>query len=135
MKYLMDTHTWLWALLGHARLGAAAKRVLAKVGDDEPVGLAAISLKEASWLLARGRVSIKRDPSAWATWLRDAASAPGLDVLPLTVEVAIESERLPDDFPSDPADRLIAATARLHDLTLLTADRELRARTELRTLW
>src|SRR5206468_2998858 len=88
VKYLLDTHTWLWALLGHARLGAAAKRVLAKVGDDEPVGLAAISLKEASWLLARGRVSIKRDPSAWAAWLRDAASAPGLDVLPLTVEVA-----------------------------------------------
>ncbi len=88
----MDTHAWLWALLGHARLGAAARRVLAKVGDDEPVGLAARSLNEAAWLLARGRVSIVRDPSAWAAWLRDAASAPGLEVLPLTVEVASESE-------------------------------------------
>jgi PIN domain nuclease of toxin-antitoxin system len=135
VRYLIDTHAWLWALLGHARLGAAARRVLASVGDDEPVGLAAISLKEAAWLLARGRVTINRDPSEWAAWLRDAAAAPGLDVLPLTVEVAIESERLPDDFPSDPADRLIAATARLHDLTLLTADRGLRARSELRTLW
>ena len=135
MKYLLDTHAWLWALLGHARLGAAARRVLARIGEEEPIGLAAISLKEAAWLLARGRVLIKRDPSAWADWLRDAAAAPGLDVLPLTVEVAIESERLPDDFPSDPADRLIAATARLHDLTLLTADRALRERSELRTLW
>lgn len=135
MRYLLDTHVWLWAVLGHARLGAMAKRVLAGVGDGEPVGLAAISLKEAAWVLARGRLAIKQDPSAWAAWLRDAAAAPGLDVLPLTVEVAIESERFPDDFPSDPADRLIAATARLHDLTLLTADRALRARSELRTLW
>jgi PIN domain nuclease of toxin-antitoxin system len=135
VRYLLDTHAWLWALLGHARLGAAARRVLAGIGEDEPIGLAAISLKEAAWLLARGRVAVKRDPAAWADWLRDAAAAPGLDVLPLTVEVAIESERLPDDFPSDPADRLIAATARLHDLTLLTADRAMRARSELRTLW
>jgi PIN domain nuclease of toxin-antitoxin system len=135
VRYLLDTHAWLWALLGHARLGASAKRVLAGVGEDEPIGLAAISLKEAARLLARGRIAIKRDTSAWAGWLRDAAAAPGLDVLPLTVEVAIESERLPDDFPNDPADRLIAATARLHDLTLLTADRALRARPELRTLW
>ena len=51
------------------------------------------------------------------------------------MEVAIESEHFPDSFPVDPADRLIAATARVHDLTLLTADAELRGRTELRTLW
>ena len=135
MSYLLDTHAWLWAVLGHARLGAAARRLLTAIGKDERVGLAAISLKEAAWLLARGRVVVKPDAAAWGAWLREAVVAPGLEVLPLTVEVAIESERFPDDFPSDPADRLIAATARVHDLTLVTADRELRVRRELRTLW
>lgn len=38
-------------------------------------------------------------------------------------------------FPTDPANRLIAATARVHDLTLLTRDRVMRASRELKTLW
>jgi PIN domain nuclease of toxin-antitoxin system len=55
--------------------------------------------------------------------------------LPFTVEIAIESEQLPDAFPRDPADRPIAATARVYDLTLLTADAAMRPTSELRTLW
>jgi len=99
------------------------------------VGLAAISLKEAAWLLAKGRVRLMKEAAPWAGWLREAATAPGLEVLPLTVEVAIESERFPASFPRDTADRLIAATARLHDLTLLTADTELHEQSDVRTLW
>jgi PIN domain nuclease of toxin-antitoxin system len=56
-------------------------------------------------------------------------------VLPLTVDVAIESEQLGDSFPPDPADRLIAATARVHDLTLITSDRSIRKSGAVRTLW
>lgn len=135
VRYLLDTHAWLWAVLGHARLGKAARRALATLEAGERVGLAAISLKEAAWLLARGRVVLTREAEPWAGWLRTAATAPGLEVLPLTVEVAIESERFPDAFPRDPADRLIAATARVHEVTLLTADAALRRRAEVRTLW
>ena len=135
MRYLLDTHAWLWAVLGHARLGARARRALAAVESGERIGLAAISLKEAAWLLARGRVTLTKEAASWAGWLRDAAAAPGLEVLPLTVEVAIESERFSDSFPRDPADRLIAATARVHDLTLLTADAALRAQVDVRALW
>jgi PIN domain nuclease of toxin-antitoxin system len=64
-----------------------------------------------------------------------AASSPHLDVLPLTVDVAIESDQLGDSFPRDPADRLIAATARVHDLTLITSDRPIRKSRAARTLW
>lgn len=134
MRYLLDTHAWLWAVLGHARLSAAARRALA-IARHEHVGLAAISLKEAAWLLARGRVMVTTPGVSWSTWLREAATAAGLEVLPLTVEVAIESEQFPEDFPSDPADRLIAATAKVYDLTLVTADAALRGRPGVRTLW
>jgi PIN domain nuclease of toxin-antitoxin system len=64
-----------------------------------------------------------------------ASAAPGLETLPLTVDVAIDSERLPESFPGDPADRLIAATARVHGLVVITADRLLRASDAVRTLW
>ena len=135
MRFLLDTHAWVWAVLGDSRLGRSARKALASLGPGERVGLAAISLKEAAWHLAHGRITLTDAGAGWATWLREASSAPRLEVLPLSVEVAIESEHFPDSFPADPADRLIAATARVHDLTLLTADAELQGRTELRTLW
>ena len=71
----------------------------------------------------------------WELWLRAAASSPLLQVLPLTVDVAIESEQLGESFPPDPADRLIVATARVHDLTLITSDRPIRKSGAVRTLW
>jgi PIN domain nuclease of toxin-antitoxin system len=67
--------------------------------------------------------------------LRAAAASPHLDVLPLTVDVAIESEQLGDSFPSDPADCLIAATSRVHNLILVTSDTRIRKSGVSRTLW
>lgn len=133
MKFLLDTHAWIWAVLEHPRLGRNARDLLRDLADGERVGLAAISLKEAAWLLARGKVEVKA--ASWPDWLREAASVRSLEIVPLTVDVAIESERLPEPFPTDPADRLIAATARVHDLTLVTADRGIRASSAVRTIW
>jgi PIN domain nuclease of toxin-antitoxin system len=135
MKYLLDTHAWLWSVLDHPRLSRRARAALRAVSAQERIGLAAISLKEASWHLARERVVIDDSFGPWALWLRAAASSPQLDVLPLTVDVAIESEQLGDTFPADPADCLIAATARVHGLTLITSDTGIRKSGAVRTLW
>ena len=135
MKYLLDTHAWLWGVLGDARLGPRARRAVASAAERTKIGLAAISLKEAAWLLAHGRLVLREPVAPWSDWLRDAAGAPGLEVLPLTVEVAIASEQLPASFPKDPADRLIVATARIHGLTLITADDALRKPAHVPTLW
>jgi PIN domain nuclease of toxin-antitoxin system len=108
---------------------------LGSVAAQERIGLAAISLKEAAWHLAHGRIAVDDSFGPWALWLRMAASSPHLDVLPLTVDVAIESEQLGSGFPADPADCLIAATARVHDLTLITADAAIRTSRAVRTLW
>ncbi len=122
-----------WGRCSATPLSTAARRALA-AGVHERVGLAAISLKEAAWF-ARGRVRVTEPGVSWSSWLREAASAASLEMLPLTVEVAIESEQFPQGFPSDPADRLIAATARVYDLTLVTADTALRGHGGVRTLW
>lgn len=135
MKYLLDTHAWLWSVLDHPRLSRRARAVLNAVSAQERVGLAAISLKEAAWHLACGRVVVDESFGPWSLWLRTAASSPPLEVLSLTVDVAIESEQLGDSFPPDPADCLIAATARVHDLTLITSDTGIRRSGAVRTLW
>ncbi len=135
MRYLLDTQAWIWSVLDHPRLSRRARTALAGLAEDERVGVAAISLKEAAWHLARGRIAVEESFGPWPLWLRAAASSSQLEILPLTVDVAIESEHLGDRFPPDPADRLIAATARVHDLTVITSDRPLRTSQALRTLW
>lgn len=135
MKYLLDTQAWLWSVLDHPRLSRRARAALNATPAQDRIGIAAISLKEASWHLAHGRVVVDENFGPWPLWLRTAASSPHLQVLPLTVEVAIESEQLGASFPPDPADRLIAATARVHDLTLITSDRPIRNSGAVRTLW
>lgn len=135
MKYLLDTQAWLWSVLDHPRLSRRARTTLKAVSPPERVGLAAISLKEAAWHLARERIVVDEDFGSWPLWLRAAAYSPHVDVLPLTVDVAIESEQLGDSFPADPADCLIAATARVHDLRLITSDRGIRTSGAVPTLW
>jgi len=135
VRYLLDTHAWVWSVLDHPRLSRRARAALNAVPPEEPIGLAAISLKEASWHLARGRVIVDESFGPWPLWLRRAVTSPLLEVLPLTVDVAIESEHLGDSFPADPADRLIVATARVHDLTLITSDRPIRKSGAAPTLW
>ncbi len=135
MKYLLDTQAWLWSVLDHPRLSGRARRALNAVPAQERIGLAAISLKEAAWHIGRGRVAVDESFGPWPLWLRTAASSPHIDVLPLTVDVAIESEQLGDAFPADPADCLIAATARVHGLTLITSDSGIRKSGAVRTLW
>jgi PIN domain nuclease of toxin-antitoxin system len=122
-------------VLDHPRLSRRARTALGAVAAPERVGLAAISLKEAAWHLARGRIVVDEVFGPWPLWLRTAAASPALEILPLTVDVAIESERLGDAMPPDPADRLIVATARMHDLTLITSDRPIRKSRVVHTLW
>jgi PIN domain nuclease of toxin-antitoxin system len=135
VRYLLDTHAWIWSVLDDPRLSRRARSALAAIPPPERVGIAAISLKEASWHLAHGRIAVEDAFGSWPLWLRRAASSPHLEVLPLTVDVAIESEQFGDRFPPDPADRLIAATARVHDLTLITSDRLVRRSRAVPTLW
>jgi len=135
VRYLLDTQVWLWSVLDHPRLSQRARAALTSVAAPERVGIAAISLKEAAWHLARGRVVVDEGFGPWPLWLRTAATSQHIEVLSLCVDVAIESEQLGDAFPRDPADCLVAATARVHDLTLITSDRAIQRSGAVPTLW
>lgn len=82
-------------------------------------------------LVARGRITLDRDPVAW---MEDSLAAERLELLPLTPAVAAASAAL-GDFHGDPADRLIVATALVHGATLLTRDERIRAAGVVRTVW
>ena len=120
MKLLLDTHIWLWSLLDPSRL---SKRVATAL--DTPANemwLSPISVWETLVLAERGRVVLNPDPM---TWVREQLARLPFRQAPVNHEVAIES-RLVDLRHDDPADRFLAATARVYGLTLVTADRRLR---------
>ncbi|MGA7877644.1 MAG: type II toxin-antitoxin system VapC family toxin [Desulfoferrobacter sp.] len=73
-------------------------------------------------MATKGRIAVKIDPRLW---LENALSKSGLRVIDLTPDIAMESCSLPGDFHRDPADRIIVATARTHNLTLLTKDKKI----------
>jgi PIN domain nuclease of toxin-antitoxin system len=73
-------------------------------------------------LEAKGRLQLKM---GCVEWVKQALATPGLSLYPLNPEIAIESSRLPGRFHGDPADRLLAATARITGALLLTKDERL----------
>jgi PIN domain nuclease of toxin-antitoxin system len=72
--------------------------------------------------VSRNRVVLSR-PMAQCT--REAVSAPGLSIEPLSPQIAVEACSLPEAFQRGPADRLIVATARVANATLITRDRRI----------
>ena len=131
MRYLLDTHTLIWALEAPERLPAQVQAIL---GDPAnlPFGVAAISPWEIALLSTHGRLQLGRPVS---DWLAAALHPDFVSLLPLLPAIAVDSCTLPGSFHADPADRMIVATARHHGLTLLTADAAIRAYPHLRTLW
>jgi PIN domain nuclease of toxin-antitoxin system len=124
LKLLLDTHVVVWWYSDDAALPAAWAKLLTEAESrGERMGVAAISLWEIAMLADRGRLRLT---TAVDAMLEEIESHPSLAVLPLTARIAAESLRLGSAFPRDPADRLIAATARSHGLRLVTADARIR---------
>jgi PIN domain nuclease of toxin-antitoxin system len=116
VKLLLDTHIWLWSLLEPERLTPRVARQLTAPANE--LWLSPISTWEAMLLIRAGRVESPDDPRR--TVERLLAAIPAREA-PLTHEVAVESVLI--ELPHrDPADRFLAATARVFDLTLVTAD-------------
>ena len=83
-------------------------------------------------LVAKGRLVLDRDV---LLWLQQALAVRPVDLAPLTPEIAARSAALGIEFPGDPADRIIAATARQQRAPLVTRDARLQAVTDLVTVW
>ena len=122
---LLDTHVLVWWLLGEGPLAPEQEAALesAETGG-EVLGLAAVSLWEIAKLCERQRLVLATTPDAF---LERIEADRRIAVLPLNGRVALESTRLGSRFHRDPTDQLIAATARVHGLRLVTADERIRA--------
>ncbi len=119
MNLLLDTHIWLWSLLDPHRLCGRARNELTDPANT--LALSPVSVWETLVLAEKDRVLLRPDP--WS-WIRTALTVGPVRELPVTFDIALASRTIRVGH-DDPADRFIAATAAVHDLTLVTADASL----------
>jgi PIN domain nuclease of toxin-antitoxin system len=99
-------------------------KIIEQAQSNSTVFMSDMSSWETSMLATKKRISISTDP---LLWIKEAISKIGLQMLRLTPEVVVDSCRLPEWDPKhkDPADRIISSTARIHSMSLVTADKKL----------
>lgn len=116
MKYLLDTHIWLWSSMEPDRLSRRVARTLADTQNE--LWLSPISIWELAILCRKGRLRVLPDIPSWV-----ATSVSDLQLVeaPLTIEVALTVPWISFSH-GDPADHFLAASAKVFDLTLITAD-------------
>lgn len=127
---VLDTHVWVWWTLDPARLSETQREEIAG-NEDNRIGVSAISCWEIAKLCEYGRMEL---PVELSEWFRAALRYPGVMLLELTPEIAVESTRLPGGFHRDPADQIIVATARVNRCPLATSDNKITGYSHVRTV-
>ena len=109
---------------GSGRLGKNSIAKIDQAASRSQLLVPAISVWEIALLVEKGRLALSQDLDQW---VERVFALPGVGLAPLEPAIALEGARLPGGFHGDPADRLIAATARHHDAELMTVDRAILA--------
>ena len=127
---ILDTHALIWMASDPKRLTSKAREAIREARQESEVAIAAITLWEMAWLAENGRIQVV---GSVESFVRDTADR--VVVRPITPEIAALAVRLASDFPKDPSDRLIAATAIVEGALLVTADQRMRKSNVVKTVW
>ena len=123
-RYLLDTCAVIWA----AQLAPLSSDVTVLLNREaekrKELKVSVMSAWEIGMLVAKGRLPTKKHA---LTWFDDFVEEAGVEVLGVTTEVLVASSYLPQPIHNDPTDRILIATAREHDLTIITRDRAILA--------
>lgn len=116
---ILDTHAWIWWESESSRLSRSQREAIQTEYRIGRIGISAASCWEIAMLVEKGRLELGDEP---LHWMRTALNRPGVELIPLTPEIAVSAYQLPASFHADPADRLIVATAIRHSCPLVTSD-------------
>ena len=120
MKVLLDTCAMIWSVSDPDKLSPNARSVLQE--SDTEVFVSPISCAELACLQDRGRIELDVH---WKTWFDRTLKLNEWRMIDISLPIIQDAFSLPSPFHADPADRIIAATARTEGLVLITGDRKL----------
>lgn len=129
---VLDTHALVWWVAEPGKLSNRARRAAKAGAAARDLVVSAISLFEIATLLRRQRLELGVEADQWFSALR---ALPELAIEPVSGEIAQVAGAFSSDFPGDPADRIIAATAQVLRGKLITADDKLRSIGTVDTIW
>jgi len=129
---VLDTHAWVWWVSGSRSLTRPVRTALRANRETGTIRISSISVWEVAQLVVRGRLELTMDVD---DWIARSESLPFVEFVPVDNRIAVRSTRLPGEFHSDPADRIIVATALTLGATLVTRDEKLRRYPDVETLW
>lgn len=127
---LLDTQVLVWMVAEPKHLSKAADAAIRTAQRQGGIAISAITLWELAALVARGRIQAYGSVEASVELLIE-----GIVVKPITPGIAALAAQFPNEFPKDPADRLIGATSRAEGISLVTRDDKLRVSPLLNTIW
>lgn len=129
---VLDTHVWLWWISNPENLSLAANRAIDKAITESSIIISSISTWEIALLVDKGRLKLSVDIR---DWVRKTESLPFVRFVPVDNTISLRSVSLPGQFHSDPADRIITATAMTMGLPLITKDEKIIAYPHIQTIW
>jgi len=128
---LLDTHVVIWLAQDYQRISPKARAAIQEArSKDRGLAVSCITLVEIAMLASRGRIDLKPDTE---TVLAEVENH--FIVLPIARNIALQAFELAANYPNDPVDRIIGATALVEDIPLLTADRDIRKSRAVSTIW
>jgi PIN domain nuclease of toxin-antitoxin system len=128
---LVDTHVVVWLAFDQNRISRKARTAIDDARKNaDGLAISDITLLELATLARKGRIRLE---ISLESFLQEIESR--FVVLPMTGRICARAVALPAACPQDPADRIIAATALVEGLSLLTADREIRQSRTVQTIW
>jgi PIN domain nuclease of toxin-antitoxin system len=129
---LLDTHVLAWLVAQPERLSRPAASAIRRARTSDGLAIADITVWELAFLFARG---VLRSHGTVENAVWNLVTRSGVNVKPITAEIAALATQFPDDYPKDPVDRLVGATARSEGIPLVTRDERIRSSPLLKTIW
>ena len=126
---LLDTHAWIWWATSSPHLSKKSQKAINSV---RTVFVSAISCWEVAMLVAKGRLVFDRDVEVW---LDLALKLPGVQLVPLSLRIAVRSSRLEEVSLADPADRILVATALEYGCPIVTKDERIGKYPLVKVIW